>query len=116
MNTIIEFKKEFEREMLIRIIIGLKYGKLSNDQAQLLSKEYLEASGYETVESMLAKLYSLIEKYSDILEVYIQLANKYFTAKKEQILTQAREYMSVQQYDVALTVLKGGVPVDRQVN
>ena len=50
MNNLTEFKKEFEREMLIKIIIGLRYGKISNEQAQVLAKEYLNASNEGTEE------------------------------------------------------------------
>lgn len=107
MNTLSEFKIEFEREMLIKIIIGLRYGKISNEQAQQLAGEYLMAVREENAENILSKIYTMAGTFNDILELYIRLASKHFTEKKEQILTQAREYMNIQQYDVALNVLKG---------
>ena len=109
MNNLTEFKKEFEREMLIKIIIGLRYGKISNEQAQVLAKEYLNASNEGTEEKILSRLFSLIEKYTDMLELYIQLANKYFSEKREQVLTMTREYLLAQEYELALKTLKGGM-------
>lgn len=100
-------KQQLEREMMVKIIIGLRHGKLSQEKAQVLAREYLAVTNTHSEEEMLSKLFLLIERYAEMLDVYVKVASQFFADQKEKILLEARSLLAVQNYDAALSVLKG---------
>lgn len=104
-----DFKKDIERELMIKIIIGLRHGNISQAKAQRLAQEYLSVTNAENSEELFTNMGKLVEKYSEILEVYLKTANEYFDQKKDSLLQAGRKYMHQAQYDVAVSALKGMV-------
>jgi hypothetical protein len=107
MKNFNEFKKDIERELMIKIIMGLRYGKISQQKAEVLAKEYLELMSVSNTDELFTDMSKLIEKYSEILDVYIKTATEYFSQKKEELLRTGRHYMQQEQYDHAVSALKG---------
>lgn len=104
-----DFKRDIERELMIKIIIGLRHGKISQAKAQKLAQEYLVIMKAVNSDELFTNMGKLVGMYSEILEVYLKTANEYFTQKKEELLRAGRKYMQQAQYDVAVSALKGMV-------
>lgn len=100
-------KQQLEREMMVKIIIGLRHGKLSQEKAQTLAREYLAVTNTHSEEEMLSKLFLLIERYAEMLDVYVKVAAQFFAEQKERVLADTRTFLGVKNYDAALSVLKG---------
>ncbi len=103
-----EFKQDIERELMIKIIIGLRHGKISQSRAQKLAQEYLNLTNASNADELFNNMSKIIERYSEILEVYIKTATEYFDQKREYVLSEARKYLQRSQYDHALIILKKG--------
>ncbi len=104
------YKKDIERELMVKIIMGLRHGSLSQKKAQTIAQEYLVLMSAKNTDELFECMGKLIEKYAEMLEVYIKTASEYFNQKKEYVLSEARKYMQTAQYEHAVTVLqKGGL-------
>ncbi|HRN96135.1 MAG TPA: hypothetical protein PLD54_01675 [Candidatus Levybacteria bacterium] len=108
MKNFEEFKKDIERELMVKIIMGLRYGKISQSKAETLAQEYLELMEVSNTDELFTNMSKLIERYSEMLEVYLKTATEYFTQRKEELLHAGRQYMQQSQYDNAVYALKGG--------
>jgi hypothetical protein len=107
MKNFSEYKKDIERELMIKIIIGLRHGKITERKAEELAKEYMSLVSVQSTEELFRGLSQKIEKHSEILEVYLKTATEYFGQKKDEYLQKGREYMKKSQYDHAVHALKG---------
>ena len=107
MKNFDEFKKDVEREIMIKIIIGLRYGKISQKKAEVLAQEYTRLMQLTSADELFSQMAHIITQYTEMLEVYLKVASEYFSQKKEYVLSEARKYLQTAQYDKALAVLQG---------
>ena len=107
MKNFEEFKKDVEREIMIKIIMGLRYGKISQKKAEVLAQEYTRLMQFKNTDELFSQMANIVEKYSEMLEVYLKVASEYFSQKKEYVLSETRRYLQTAQYDKALAVLQG---------
>lgn len=109
MKTLNEFKNDVERELMVKVIMGLRHGKISKEKAQSIAREYIKLREAENSEQLFENMASLIIKYSEILDVYLKTASEYFMYKTNQLLNEGRKYMKIEQYDLAVDALQGKV-------
>jgi hypothetical protein len=107
MKNLIEYKKDVERELMIKIIIGLRHGTISETKAEYLAKEYTSLMNIESVDEFFSNLAQRVNKYTEILDVYIRSANEHFTHKTEELLKNGRIFIKNAQYDQAVIALRG---------
>jgi hypothetical protein len=107
MKNFEEYKKDIERELMVKIIMGLRYGKISHQKAEQLAQEYSQIMSAQNAEELFAQLSARIEYFTEMLEVYLTSATEYFAQKKEELLEAGRSYMKISDYENAVYALKG---------
>jgi deoxyadenosine/deoxycytidine kinase len=109
MQNIMTVKKILERELLVTIIMGLRYGKITKEKAQKLSQEYKAIIVASKEEDVLQNLYATIQKYSELLDIYLTIAADFYEKKKQTCLAHGRQFIGSQRYDWAVQALKGEI-------
>jgi protoheme ferro-lyase len=92
---------------MIKIIMGLRHGIISESKAEKLAKEYTSLMDIQSIDEFFSTLAQKINSFSEMLDIYIQSANDYFNQKTEEFLSNGRSYMKSSQYDKAVNALKG---------
>lgn len=107
MKNFQDFKNDIERELMVKIIMGLRYGSISQVKAQNLAQEYLTIMTAVNTDELFSNMGKIIEKYSEVLEIYLKTAAEYFAQKKEVLLDAGRKQMQLTQYENAVYALRG---------
>lgn len=107
MKNFEQFKKDVERELMVKIIMGLRHGRISQRKAEILAQEYLQISSVSNTDELFRQMSQLIEQYSEMLEVYLKTATEYFSQRKEELLNAGRYYMQQAQIENAVYALQG---------
>ncbi len=100
-------KKDFEREVMVKIIVGLRHGTISEERARVLAHDFLDCMSASDGDTFFSKTVTLLEKFSEMIDLYLKYAEEYFIEKRDYLLSIAREYMKAKQYDEAVSALRG---------
>lgn len=109
MKTLKDYKNDIERELMVKVILGLRHGNITKEKAQDIATEYLKLRESTDIEQLFSNMSRLFNEYSEVLEVYLKTASKYFSDKTNLLLFEGRKYMNLRQYDLAVDALKGKV-------
>ncbi len=73
-----KLQTNFERELLLSLIISLRSGKISSKKAKLIAGEFLTVLKNETtVEGFMSSLSKKAEFYTEIREAFLKAAAEY---------------------------------------
>lgn len=87
-----QFKKDFKQDILIKVIVATRHGKVSSDSASYLARLILEIFENEPRE-VFKKLNKLTETHPDILDIFIKRATEYDDRKKIEDISQIQIYL-----------------------
>ena len=98
---------EVERELLGRILVGMKNGSLSIAKARLLAKAFVDGLPLDD-DGLCRMLDSLADEYREARVVYIKYAIPYKEEKRKQKIAVVTGYVRRGDVENALKVLKKG--------
>ena len=102
-NTEVE---EVKKELLELIIEHLKQNKIQEEEAQQLARDFLAVLPIKDQADLLNKLKNLGEKYKEVNEVYLDELSKASDEKRDQALTQMRDFIKQGNIDSAIQTAK----------
>ncbi|HVT01131.1 MAG TPA: hypothetical protein VHE53_02740 [Patescibacteria group bacterium] len=88
MNNLDQFKKDFKRDVLIRVIVNLENGKVSRVGAKSLAHEILEIFKNQEAKMVFSKLNKLTETRTEVLDIFIKRMSEYETKERDEKINQ----------------------------
>jgi hypothetical protein len=98
--------EDIKKELLELIIEHLKQNKIQAPQAQQLARDFLSVLPVKDQADLLSKLKNLGEKYKEAEEVYLDELSKTSDDKRDQALSQMRDFIKQGQIDQAIKTAK----------
>ena len=77
MKNFEQFKKDFKRDLLIKVVIGLKHGQTSKDKSAEIARNILEVFRNGEPAVVFQGINKLAETHPYILDIFIKRANEY---------------------------------------
>jgi len=105
MKDLVILTKDIERDLLINIVMSVKYGRISKKDAKEIAGEFL-AKSFNSQESIFKSLYEL-KDYKEIRKVYVKYAPDYYKEKGKLKLKIMRDFMNLKDYESAIKIAKG---------
>lgn len=99
-----QFIDQVQRDLLISMVMSLRHGKISEDRAQQLARDFMEVKKSDTLEDFVQELSKLIPDYPEAHEVYIKHAPAFYETMTKNKLSHMREYFEVAEYGKAVKV------------
>ena len=87
-----KFKQDFKRDLLIKIVISMKHGRVSKDASQELAKRILEIFKIYEVPKVFESINKLSESYPEILDILITRGHEFDKRESEEKLEQIIVY------------------------
>lgn len=105
--TYAKLKTNIERELLMVLIMGLRYKKISSIRAKEVSRKMLETlkTSSTSIEA-LDSISKICERYPELVEPYIKVAKKYEEEDKQQKLNGISFYLQSGDVDIVLKQIK----------
>lgn len=105
MQTIVT---DVERELLQVIVTHLKDNSMTEEQARVVSQEFLALLPMNDKKDLLSKLYNFSQKHVETKGIYLKYAKPYEEEERQRKLALMSEHIKNGQIEHALTVAKGG--------
>jgi len=105
MNITMEVE-EVKRELLELIIEHLKQNKIEAGSAQQLARDFLSVLPIKDQADLLQKLKNLGQKYPEAEKVYLDELSKATDEKRDQALSQMRDFIRHGNIDSAISTAK----------
>ncbi|HVZ11736.1 MAG TPA: hypothetical protein VG965_01780 [Patescibacteria group bacterium] len=88
MDNFNQFKKDFKRDLLIKIVISLKHGYESKTDSQALVRKLLEILKIDDQRMVFSQLNKFSEGRPDILDIIIKRFNEFDEREKTEKINQ----------------------------
>lgn len=105
MNITLEVE-EVKKELLELIIEHLKQNKIQAEAAQQLARDFLAVLPIKDQADLLSKLKKLGQKYPEAEKVYLDELSKASDEKRDQALTQMRDFIKQGNIEAAISTAK----------
>lgn len=105
LNTLI---KDVERDLVVKLVLGVKYGRIDLKEARNIAREFMAEHPYKNKEDLFEQLYIMSEKYNQVRKVYVKHVFEFEDEKRQNRLEIMRNYMKNNEYKNAVNVAKGG--------
>ena len=93
-NTNFElFKKDFKRDLLIKIVINMKHGKTERVSSRELAREVLEIFREARAKQVFERINKLAETHPEILDIFIKRGYEFDTREKQEKVNQIMIYL-----------------------
>lgn len=93
MKNFDQFKTDFKRDVLVQVIIDMKYGVTSKKRAAVLAEKILEIFKEEKASVAFAAINKLAETQPNILDIFIKRAQEFENRDKKLRLDQIHIYL-----------------------
>lgn len=104
-----QLQTNFERELLLHLVLGLRRERISNERSKKIASEFLKILRAETtVDGFRDKLSKISQFYPEIREAFLTTFEDYEKDLKNVRLQQASEYIKNGEIDLALKAARGG--------
>jgi hypothetical protein len=87
-NNLEVFKKDFERDVLVKIVISLRHGKMTKERSRDLARGILNIFKNEKTDLVFEGINRLSQSHPDILDIFINRGYEYDEREKEEKLNQ----------------------------
>jgi hypothetical protein len=94
------FKKDFKRDLLVKIVVSLKHGKTNKGKAKSLAREILSIFRESEAGSIFSKLNKLSESYPAVLDVFIKRGYEFDNREKEEKVNQIIVYLTKKEGEI----------------
>lgn len=108
--------KQVEKELVELIIAHLKANKLDVETARKQARDFLSLLPVKDQKDLLDKLKGLSEKYYEAKEIYAEEIGKFEETRRQQALSQMRDYIQVGNLDSAIAAAKALYPETHSTN
>jgi hypothetical protein len=95
MNNYEQFKKDFKRDLLVKIVVSLKHGKTTKKRSKTLAKQILSIFSETEAAAAFAKINRLSEHHPEILDIFIERGYEFDSREKEAKLNQIILYLKM---------------------
>ncbi|OIP57408.1 MAG: hypothetical protein COX79_00405 [Candidatus Levybacteria bacterium CG_4_10_14_0_2_um_filter_36_16] len=76
-NQIQIITKDIKRDILLMIVLKLKYSEIGVGHAKQLAREVIDACKYENTDDIFKGLFELSKRYAEVNDVFIKQANNF---------------------------------------
>lgn len=90
-----QFKKDFKRDLLIRIVINMKHGKVGKTSSSELAREVLEIFREGQTKQVFERINKLTETHPDILDIFIKRGYEFDSREREEKTNQILVYLKL---------------------
>lgn len=97
MTNFDQFKKDFKRELLVKVIIDLKYGKISHARAVRIAQDIVEIFKDQNPALVFSKINKMAETKPEVLDIFIKRISEYEARDREDRLAQIHVYLTPSQ-------------------
>jgi len=94
MTNFEQFKRDFKRELLVKVIIDLKYGKISHARAVRIAQDIVAIFEEQNPTQVFAKINKMAETKPEVLDIFIKRINEYENRDREARLAQIHVYLA----------------------
>ena len=94
MTNFDQFKKDFKRELLVKVIIDLKYGKISHPRAVQIAQNVVEIFKDNEPAQVFSKINKMAESKPEVLDIFIKRISEYEERERTDKLAQIHVYLS----------------------
>jgi hypothetical protein len=101
---------DIEKELLDIIIDNLDQDKITIEEAQAVSKEFLSLLPLSDKKDLLDKLYKLGQTHPETKVMYLDFAKPIEEEERQKKISLMSEHIKNGQIEHALAVAKGGIP------
>ncbi|HXS14720.1 MAG TPA: hypothetical protein VN711_01200 [Candidatus Saccharimonadales bacterium] len=102
--------KQIEKELVELIIAHLKGNQIDVETARQQARDFLALLPVSDQKDLLSKLKELGDKYYEAKEIYAEELGKVEEAKRQQTLSQMRDYIQQGNLDSAIATAKAMYP------
>jgi hypothetical protein len=95
MNNFEIFEKDFKRDLLSKVIVAMKHGRMSKESAQKLAKSVLEIFTQESGPNVFAAINKISEIYPQVIDIFILRGNEYDERETEAKINEIRIDLSL---------------------
>jgi hypothetical protein len=92
MKNFEQFKKDFKRDLLIKIVVSLKYGK-ANESPSEVARTILEVFKFNEKEVVFKQINKLSETHPEILDIFIKRGYEYDAREKDEKLSRILSFL-----------------------
>lgn len=103
--------QKIETELLEHILTNVESEKMTFENAQSLSREFLAALPILDKKDLVQKLNVLAKKYPEAQPAYLEVAAPYEEQERQRKLTEMAQHIQSGNIEHAITVAKGGTVV-----
>lgn len=101
-----KFISDFERDLLLRIILNLRHKEISLKRAKMLAREFLEILPIEQKEDFMKKMKELGKTYREVMDLYIKYAALYHEDRKQEVIAATQVFLRNGDIDNAISLIK----------
>ena len=93
MDNFNQFKKDFKRDLLIKIVVSMKHGWANKEESRSLAREVLKVFGEHDSALAFQKLNKLSERHPEILDIFIKRGYEFDVRDKREKINQVIVYL-----------------------
>jgi len=93
MDNFSRFKQDFKRDLLIKIVVSMKHGRVSRDASRELAKRILEIFKNNAPPKVFERINKLSEDYPEILDILIARGHEFDSREKEEKMKEIIVYL-----------------------
>jgi hypothetical protein len=88
-----QFKKDFKRDLLVKMVVYLKHGKTTKKRSKTLAKQILSIFSEIEAAAAFAKINKLSEHHPEILDIFIKRGYEFDSRETNEKLNQIIVYL-----------------------
>lgn len=108
MKDLKELVKDVERDLVINIVLGVRYKRLTLKEAKTISKSFMASFPYKDHKELFEKLYILGSKHRAVRKVFVKYFQDYEKEEIEKTLVNMRIFIKINDFENAIKVARGG--------
>jgi len=93
MKNFEQFKKDFKRDVFIKVIINLKHGRVTKSSSKEVAKAVLDAFRLDQPRKVFEQINRITQDHPEILDAFIKRGNEYDTRHVNEQIPQILIYM-----------------------
>lgn len=93
MTNLDQFKHNFKKDVLIRVIVAMRHNRTTQKDASYLARQILEIFKEEKASEVFKKINKLAEKHPDVLEILIERGTEYDEVQRKENINKIQVYL-----------------------
>src|SRR3989344_4998863 len=98
MKSLEQTIKDVERDLVINLVISVKYKRISFAESKKIAKDCISYFPFKDYEDLFERLYFLSNSYREVRKVYVKYSPAYYEERSKAILEILRNNMKGKDY------------------